>query len=126
MVGESTSSAIFPIGKGEMKDLTCVATGNPPPAITMKKGSSALAPEVSTNGNKVKAVFKYSANKSADAGVVKCIANNSVGEVSHDITIRVLGMFIILCSLSPLQRCFELPCQFYRNRDVEVSRYTEM
>ena len=98
----STRSAVFPVGKGESKVLTCVATGNPPPTITMKKGNTDLAANVSSDGNKITAELKYSANKSADAGVIKCIANNSVGEASHDITIIVLGMLIILCSFNGL------------------------
>ena len=91
--GESTKSVIFAVGKGEQKDVKCAASGNPTPTITLMKGNDTIT-GTSSSPQEGKRIFvaKYSANKSSDGGTLKCVAKNSVGDVSLSVMITMLGM----------------------------------
>ena len=96
---ETTKSQTYAVGLGQFHNLTCVASGNPLPSLVFKKDGAVLAGAiVEKTALKVKATLKHLANATSDSGVVVCVAENSVGNTSRNIDIKIIGKlsYIIL------------------------------
>ena len=81
------------------KTLTCVASGGPAPTVKFMKGKVELSgANENKTGMSVTMTLVYMANATADGGKITCVAKNSVKEVTHEITISIVGMifFIIM------------------------------
>lgn len=87
---KSTSSLKYITGKGTKQTVTCVVDGNPVPTVKFMKGKVALSGTPNKTGMSVSWTVVYMANSTADGGKITCVANNSVNEVMHEITISVI------------------------------------
>lgn len=94
VAADTTTVQQYAVGKAQTKDLTCGATGSPLPSIMFMKAGTALtgAVEVSKDAKKIVMKIAYSANATADAGKIVCMAKSAIGNASSDITIGIIEM----------------------------------
>ena len=94
VAADTTTVQQYAVGKGQTKDLSCGATGSPLPSIMFMKAGVALtgAVEASKDAKKIVMKIPYSANVTADAGKIVCVATSAIANATADITIGIIGM----------------------------------
>lgn len=94
VAADTTTVQQYAVGKGQTKDLSCGATGSPLPSIMFMKAGVALtgAVEASKDAKKIVMKIPYSANATADAGKIVCVATSAIANATADITIGIIEM----------------------------------
>jgi len=77
---------------GHRVDIPCSAQGNPPPAITWFRGSSAVPIGSGQPTHSLGGALSISNVQLSNAGIYRCIASNAAGSDTSEITIQVQGI----------------------------------
>ena len=75
---------------GQTAELECVATGNPPPVVSWRRGAQAL-PGLEGRVSLLAGLLRVATVTLDDEGVYTCTAVNSVGVASSDVNLIVYG-----------------------------------
>ena len=75
---------------GQTAELECVATGNPPPVVSWRRGAQVL-PGLEGRVSLLAGLLRVAAVTLDDEGVYTCMAVNSVGVASSDVELIVYG-----------------------------------
>ena len=75
---------------GQTAELECVATGNPPPAVSWRRGAQAL-PGLEGRVSLLAGLLRVATVTLDDEGVYTCTAVNSVGVAYSDVELIVYG-----------------------------------
>uniref|UniRef100_A0A669QE89 Hemicentin 1 n=1 Tax=Phasianus colchicus TaxID=9054 RepID=A0A669QE89_PHACC len=82
---------IVKVQAGHRVDVPCSAQGNPPPAITWFRGSSAVPIDSGQPTHSLDGVLSISNVQLSNAGTYRCIATNAAGSDTSETTIQVQG-----------------------------------
>ncbi|POI31768.1 hypothetical protein CIB84_004481, partial [Bambusicola thoracicus] len=80
---------IMKVQAGHRVDIPCSAQGNPPPAITWFRGSSAVPIDSGQSTHSLGGALSISNVQLSNAGIYRCIASNAAGSDTSEITIQV-------------------------------------
>uniref|UniRef100_A0A803Y2N3 Ig-like domain-containing protein n=1 Tax=Meleagris gallopavo TaxID=9103 RepID=A0A803Y2N3_MELGA len=80
---------IVKVQAGHRVDIPCSAQGNPPPAITWFRGSSAVPIDSRQPTHSLDGALSISNIQLSNAGIYRCIATNAAGTDTSEITIQV-------------------------------------
>eukprot|EP00076_Gallus_gallus_P024036 XP_015146072.1 hemicentin-1 isoform X2 [Gallus gallus] len=80
---------IMKVQAGHRVDIPCSAQGNPPPAITWFRGSSAVPIGSGQPTHSLGGALSISNVQLSNAGIYRCIASNAAGSDTSEITIQV-------------------------------------
>ena len=77
--------------EGATVELSCEATGIPPPTLTWLKDGTELGRSARVSMSSADGRVRIKSIVAADAGIYTCLFKNPVAQVSHDIRVVVKG-----------------------------------